>query len=299
MVALSIGSVEGFTLDVVAPPAISGCVGTPVEGRRNNVVTALRVCIVVSTTLHKIDFTGFGPRAVAGIGGQHPDLRPEPISCGQLRFDLDTSVLDVCAELGVDAPGLDRVDDGSVGGVCGGNTVVPKLGCAGSVGQEVDGRIGLDQAGILEGRLDVKDPIVHINVLFRRSGLLELSVSTVVVSTEERLWVCVRCCLPVTTKLDFLGPNTFVEAIRPVLHQHWAVVEVGHTRDTIIDQESRQTQTDKDAEDWNDGNPFLLGVDLVQPWLLDLSLLDTSGVEVSWCRGGRYAQGRARGGGNR
>lgn len=48
---------------------------------------------------------------------------------------------------------------------------------------------------------------------------------------------------------------------------------------TVPDQETRDTQTNNDANDGQDRHPLLLGVLLLHPGLLNLALLDEARVE--------------------
>jgi len=174
----SVGGVESSTLDVVAVPAILGRNWTPVKSGRNNVVTTLRVGVVVTTGLHDINLTGTRPCTVDGVGWQHPDGRPEPVTSWKLGLDLDTTVLDVGAELGVDTAGLDWVDNGTVGGVGNGDTVGVKGGRARAIGQKVDvGTVSLDELLVLKSWLDNEHAVLDKDVLVSVCGLLELSVS--------------------------------------------------------------------------------------------------------------------------
>jgi len=172
--------VESSTLDVVAVPAVLGRDWTPVESGRHNVVTTLRVGVVVTTRLHDINFTGTRPCTVNGVGWQHPDGRPEPVTRWELSLNLDTTVLDVGAELGVDTTRLDRVDNGTVGGVGESNTVGVEGRRARAAGQEVNvGTIGLDKRCVLKSWLDDEHAVLNKDVLISVGGLLELSVSDI------------------------------------------------------------------------------------------------------------------------
>ncbi len=107
MLGLGVGSVESGSLDVGAPPGIVGWVGTPVKGGRDDVISSLRVGVVISAGLGDINFTRQGPRSIGVVHGQHPDRGPEPITLWHLGSDFDTAVFDRCLLLGVDTCGSD------------------------------------------------------------------------------------------------------------------------------------------------------------------------------------------------
>src|SRR5437762_10907187 len=63
--------------------------------------------------------------------------------------------------------------------------------------------------------------------------------------------------VPITAKLHFFSPNPLVELSRSkLLDQHGAVLVIDNTAQSIINQKSSQTKTDKETEQWNDCNPF-------------------------------------------
>lgn len=119
-----IGSMQRLALDVRAPPSVVGGVRTPVQRRGDDVVSTLRIGVVISSRLDDVDFARCGPRAVRVGDGQHPDGGPEPVAGGELGGDFDAAVADGGALLGVDASGLDGLDDRAVGGVRDGDAVV-------------------------------------------------------------------------------------------------------------------------------------------------------------------------------
>jgi len=176
--ASSVGGVKGSTLYVVAVPAILRLHWAPVESRGDNVVTTLWVGVVVTTRLHDVNLTGARPWTVDGVGWQHPDGGPEPVTSWELRLDLDTSILDVSTELGVDATRLDWVDNGTVGGVGCDDTVGVEGRGARAIGQKVDvGTLGLDELCVLKSWLDNEHAVLNVDVLVSVGGDLKLSVS--------------------------------------------------------------------------------------------------------------------------
>lgn len=173
-----VGGVECSTLYVVAVPAILGWDWTPVKSRGDNVVTTLWVGVVVTARLHDVNLARARPRTVDGVGWQHPDGRPQPVTGRELCLDLDTSELDVGTELGVDTTRLDRVDNSTVCGVGGDDTVGVEGGGASAIGQEVDGgTVRLDELCGLESWLDDHHAVLDVDVLVSVGGDLELSVS--------------------------------------------------------------------------------------------------------------------------
>lgn len=90
--------------------------------------------------------------------------------------------------------------------------------------------------------------------------------------------------IPITSTLDLLCPNLVVQAIRKVVLEYGAVAVVGDTGQTVVDEETSESETDGDTNARNDGNPLLLGILLLEPRLLDFTLLHTSRVEVSLLR---------------
>lgn len=90
--------------------------------------------------------------------------------------------------------------------------------------------------------------------------------------------------IPKSTNFSFLGPDVRVPAIRKVILKHGAVALVGHILKTIPDQETGKCKSNENTKAGNNVDPFLLGVFLVQPRLLKLALLDSSGVEISLWR---------------
>ena len=87
--------------------------------------------------------------------------------------------------------------------------------------------------------------------------------------------------IPETADLDLLLPDLVVEAVREVILEDGAVAVVGDTGQTVVDEETSKSDTDGDTNARNNGNPLLLGILLLEPRLLDFTLLHTSRVEIS------------------
>lgn len=66
--------------------------------------------------------------------------------------------------------------------------------------------------------------------------------------------------IPVATNFNFLHPHLGIQTVREVVVQHWTVYMVMHGLQTFVDQETRQCESDEDANERNDGDPFLFGV---------------------------------------
>lgn len=102
--ASRVRSMESSALDVGAPPGIVGRARAPVKRRRDDVVAALGVSVVVTAGLDDIDLARRWPGSVSVLDGHHPDGGPEPVALRQLGSHLDAAILDARARLGVDAP---------------------------------------------------------------------------------------------------------------------------------------------------------------------------------------------------
>ena len=185
VVVSSIGGVQSLALNIVLPPAVVIGVGTEVQRTGDDVVAALSVALVVAARLHDVDLAGARPGAIYAVLGQHPDGRPQPVSSGQLGDDLNATVLDVGAELGVDATRLDRVDDGAVGSV-GGSDAVSPVATGAAVTAEIDGVVVSKILLVLKSGLNVKLPVLDEDVLVRVRSHLELTVAANIVSHCEQ-----------------------------------------------------------------------------------------------------------------
>ena len=129
---------------------------------------------------------------------------------------------------GVDAAGLDGVDDGAVGGVGGGDAVGPEGGGAGAGGEEVDDGVVGDEVGFLEGRFDDEFTVAYEDVFVGRGGHFELAVAE-------------------TADLGFFGPDVGVEAVAEVVFVDEAVVVVDYAAETIPDEETCDGESDEEA----------------------------------------------------
>ena len=132
--------------------------------------------MVVSARLHNVDLTGSRPVHIDVVLGKHPNRGPEPVALGKLSLHLNAAVLDRSTELGVDATGLDRVDDCTIGGVGDGDTV-GEFSTSAAAATQIDDVVVVDQALVLESRLDNKNAILEEDVLISVGGLLELPVT--------------------------------------------------------------------------------------------------------------------------
>jgi hypothetical protein len=178
VVTSGVGRVQGLALDVVTPPAIVAGVRAEVQSTGCDVVSALCIGVVISARLHDVDLTGSRPVAINVVLGQHPNRGPEPVALGKLSLHLNAAVLDRSTELGVDATGLDRVDDCTIGGVGDGDTV-GELSTSAAAATQIDDVVIVDQALILKSRLDNKNAILEEDVLVSVGGLLKLPVTVI------------------------------------------------------------------------------------------------------------------------
>jgi hypothetical protein len=173
----SVGSVKSSVLVVVEPPTVVGRVGTPVESAAHDVVTALRISVVVSTRLHDVDFTRARPCTIDIVLGKHPNGGPHPVTGRKLGLDLDTTELDGYTVLGADASRLDGVDNSTVGDIGTSDTVGPDVRRAGAICEKVDDIVLLNELCILKSRLDVKHAILDVCVFVGVGSDFELTVA--------------------------------------------------------------------------------------------------------------------------
>lgn len=174
MLAGRISRVQSGELLVGAIPAVIGGVGAPVESAGDDVVAALRVGVVVASGLDNVDFAGCGPGAVFVVDGEEPDGRPEPVAFGHLGNHLDSTVPDRGSLFRIDAAGLDRWHDGTVGDVGGRIAVIELFGCAANQGQVV---VGGDEFFVLKGRFDEEFAILYVNIFLRVGCLVEQAIT--------------------------------------------------------------------------------------------------------------------------
>ena len=69
-----------LALDVVAPPAIIGGVGTKMKGAADDVITALAKGVIVATRFHDVNLARSWPLAIFTLSWKHPDGWPQPIT---------------------------------------------------------------------------------------------------------------------------------------------------------------------------------------------------------------------------
>ena len=230
----------------------------------DDVVAALWIGPVVAAGLDEVDFAGGGPGAVGLRGnGEEPDGGPEPVSRGEESGDFDAAVFEVGRGVaGVDAAGFDGVDDGAVGGVCGGDAVGPDGGGAGVGGEEVDDGVVGDEVGVLKGGFDDEFAVADEDVFVGRGGHFELSVAE-------------------TADLGFFGPDVGVEAVAEVVFVDKAVVVVDYAAEAVPDEEAGDGKTDEEARERDDRDPFLPRVFHFEPWLFHFSSFDPAGVKIA------------------
>ena len=94
-----------------------------------------------------------------------------------MGFDFDTAIFDGGTLLGADAARLDRIDNGSVGGICDSNTVLEEIRRANAFLGQVDDVVGFDKFRILERRLDVKLSVLNEDILIGDGGLFKLPIA--------------------------------------------------------------------------------------------------------------------------
>lgn len=189
----SVCGVKSLALDVVTPVAIIGGVRPPMQGAANNVVTTLRVGVVVAARLCNVDFTRFGPRSIGVVHWQHPDGWPQPISARELCFHFNAAILDRFSTPGTETCRLNRVDNGSIGSVCDCDTVGPNGRGATAIGQEVDDSVFLDQACVLQSGLKNELAVLDESIFFGISGLFELAVTFIKGQIQLSFEGLIRC----------------------------------------------------------------------------------------------------------
>jgi len=276
--AVRVSAVKSSALVVGLPVAICVGGGTPVQGTRDDVVAALGVGVVVTSALHDINLPGLRPRAVRVVDGQHPDCRPEPLTGREFSIDFNAAVLDGGAFAGVDAARADGLDDGAVGGVGGGDALGPGCAGAGACFEEVDGVVGGDQAGVLEGGLDDEGVALHEDVFVCVCGFFEFAVTRrmLLVLFHSRR-VSSRINVPESADFDFLGPDVHVQSsAAKVVRVYRAIVEVGYTPHTIPNEDTCNSKPGDYSNDGNPLDPFLFPVLLLRPRLLDCAFLNSS-----------------------
>ena len=99
----SVSGVKSGSLHVRAPPCIVCRVRTPVESRRDYIVSTLLVGVVVPAGLANIDLTRLRPWSIGVVHWQHPNCGPQPVTRRKLGGDLDTAVLDGSSFQGIDS----------------------------------------------------------------------------------------------------------------------------------------------------------------------------------------------------
>ena len=169
-----VGGVESRLLLTGAPIPVILLVGTPMESRCDNVISARRIAVVVASRLGNIDFARCGPGSECVVDGQQPDGRPEPITHWHLGYHFDPTIFERRTFEGIDAAGFDRRDDGAVGGVCGSIAVIVLRGRAVGKSQVVVGR---EERFVLQGRLDDELAILDHDILFRAGSHVKFAVS--------------------------------------------------------------------------------------------------------------------------
>jgi len=260
--AASIGCMQRLSFDIVSPPAIVSSIGSPVKRAAHNVVATLRISVVVAAGFHDVNFTGARPWSIGVCGWKHPDGRPQPISRRQLCGNLNSAELDLGANLGANAARLNRRDDGAIGLVGGRNAVGIDSAAADALLNKVDdAAVSIDESLILKGWLNVEHAILNVDILISHCCFFKF---TVAITTDFRLFC----------------PDLGVEPLRPVFVENRAVCEVRNRSQSVPDQNSRYSKTQEDAKEWDDGDPFLLWIFLASPRPFNLTLLDSSGVEV-------------------
>ena len=169
--------VESFSLYICAPPSIVGWVRTPVERGRDDVISSLCIGVVVSSRLHDIDLTRSWPRTICIVYWQHPNRWPQPISSRKLSGNLNTSILNGCSSLGVDASRLHWLNDLSARKIGLRNAIRQDGGGASTIGCQVDDIVRLDQGRVLEGWLNDEHAILNEDVLVSQGRLFEFAVT--------------------------------------------------------------------------------------------------------------------------
>jgi hypothetical protein len=79
-------------------------VRSPVQGTLHFVVPTERIGMVVTPRFHDVDLSRRWPSSVSVYDRKHPDGWPEPVSLGDFGNNFNSTVLDTCTNLGVDAP---------------------------------------------------------------------------------------------------------------------------------------------------------------------------------------------------
>lgn len=232
--ACGVSGMKGFLLLAGAPVSVILLVWTPVESTSDDVVSASRIAVVVTSGLANIDFARCGPRSECVVDGQHPDGGPEPVTLGHCGYDFDTTVFDSCAFEGVDAAGFDRRDNGAIGDVCGSVAVVVLGRSAVRESQVV---VRSEESLVLQSRFDDELAILDHDIFFRAGSLFEFAISrsTCQQARKKILWPR-ECNIPKASEVHFLGPNIFIETLAPIFIKHKCVGVTDNSAEAIVDE---------------------------------------------------------------
>ena len=218
--------------------------------------------MVVPTRLDDVNLPTLWPLAIRIVDGQKPDGGPQPVTSGQLGFDLDTAILDHRTSFSVDAAALDRVHNGVVCCIGADDTIGPEGGGAGAGVGQVDDAIVLDEVLVLERRLDVEHAVLNEYVLVGDGGFLELTVAE-------------------ATHFGSFCPDFVIEAIGEVVSVDWAVRVDDDGLQTIPDEEAGKADADEQADQRYNRHPLLTRIFCLGPWPFDLAFLDPSRMEIT------------------
>jgi len=121
---------------------------------------------IIPPTLNNINLATPWPIPIHILHGQHPNRRPQPITCRHLRSHLHATVLDRGAADGIDTSGFYWGNDTAVVGVCDCDAAGPDVGggCAGVA--HVERVVVVDERGVLEGGFDVELAVLDEDVFF-------------------------------------------------------------------------------------------------------------------------------------
>ena len=175
--------------------------------------------MVVPTRLDNVNLPTLWPLTIRIVDGQKPDSGPQPVTTGQLGFDLDTAILDYRTSFRVDAAALDRIDNCIVCCIGADDTIRPEGGGAGAGVGQVDDAVVLDEVFVLERRLDVEHAVLNEDILVGGGGFLELAVAE-------------------ATHFGSFGPDFVIEAVGEVVRVDRAVRVDDDRLQAIPDEEA-------------------------------------------------------------
>ena len=100
-------------------------------------------------------------------------------------------------------------------------------------------------------------------------------------SASEKLALWLKHCdLPETPEVDFLGPDSGIEALAPIFIQHQCISVIDNGAQAVVDEIASDYKAQRKSDQGDDGDPFLPWVFLCLPRMVDIALLHPPRAEV-------------------